>query len=76
MRRVGVDRVGRDLRPAVVIERLAGVGVYVETWKVAAGDIEPDAMAALKHESRGMHLDCEFVGFSRLDEFFYGAALA
>jgi len=45
-----IDGVFGDVPAAIVVERLAGIGVDVEARVVAGGDVEPDAVAARKDE--------------------------
>jgi hypothetical protein len=48
--RIVVNGVFRYLQPAVAIERLSRVWIHIKSWKVAAGDIEPDAVLTLEHQ--------------------------
>src|SRR5262245_4627624 len=59
MRGIQVHAVLRDARAAVVIQRLAGIGVHIEAREVAARDIETDAVAAAKENGSRIHLDGE-----------------
>ncbi len=63
-----VDGVIGDGPAAMVVERLASVGVDVETRKIAAGDIEADAVSALKNDGGGIHLNREFVNLARFHQ--------
>ena len=44
MCRVMVNGVARDDSVRVVVERLSGVRIWIEAWKVAARNIQPDAV--------------------------------
>ena len=63
-------RVSGDLEASVAAHRLAGIGVDVEAREVAAGDVQPDAVAGLEQvacrgqgngyrvDLAGRHHDC------------------
>src|SRR5689334_5581223 len=61
VRGIEVNRVLGDPPAAVVVERLAGIGVHIEARKVAARDVEADAVAAPEEERGRIHLDGELV---------------
>jgi hypothetical protein len=48
-----IDCVHRDRRASIVVQRFAGIGVHVEARELAAGDVNPDAVAFLFRSSRG-----------------------
>ena len=52
MRGVVINRVARNHRASVSVERFAGVRIRIEAGKVAARDIQPDAMASLEQISK------------------------
>src|SRR6516164_149719 len=52
-----VDSVVGDRPPAVVVERLATIGVDVKAWKVAARDVEAKTVPPLEDQGSRVHLD-------------------
>src|SRR5262249_4399957 len=70
MVRVEADRVLCNLPPAIVVERFPGVGVHVEAREVAARNIEPDSVTALKDQRRRIHLDRKLVRHTWSKQFF------
>jgi hypothetical protein len=64
---VQINRVMGDLGATIVIQPLTCVGVDIEARKVAARDIDANAVAALEHERRRIHLDGELIRLIRLE---------
>src|SRR6266568_67558 len=64
---VVVESVLSDGPAAVLVKRLAGVGVDVEAREVAARNIEPQAVATLEDQRGWIHLDRERVNLIRLE---------
>src|SRR5215468_5936029 len=65
MLRIVIHGIFSDAPTPALIERIPCVGVYVEPWKVAAGNIQPNAMTATKNQRGGIHLDRELERTSR-----------
>ncbi len=61
-----VDRVIGHGPPAVIVERLACIGINVKAREIAAGDIEADTMPAPEDQGSRVHFDRERVHFARL----------
>src|SRR5207253_9174944 len=61
-------RVWRHHQAAVVAQGFAGVRVHVEAREVAAGEIDPDAMALLEDVRGRVQLDGELVGPARFHQ--------
>ena len=57
-----VDGVFGDPPAPIVVERFAGIRIYVKPWEVAAGDVHAYAVAALEHQRRRIHFDGELLG--------------
>ena len=51
------DRIVRFLQPRVASQWLAGVGIHVEARKVAAGNVQPDAVSLREDVTGGVHLN-------------------
>src|SRR5215469_7030829 len=66
MRGIQVHGVLRDARAAVVIQRLAGIGIHIEAREVAARDVETDAVVASEEDGSRIHLDGELVRLATL----------
>lgn len=47
----------------------AGVAVTVESWEVAARNLQPDAVTRQKHIRRGPQVEPEFVNNVRFQQF-------
>src|SRR3990172_991159 len=60
-----VEGVIGSLYSSVHSQGLAGIGVDVEAGKVAAGDVDADAVALLEDVGRGKGLDLEAVNLTR-----------
>src|SRR5690242_3047674 len=78
MRRVHLvvnDRVHRALHPAIVIERLAGIRIDVESRKAAAADVHADAMSLLEDVAGGIELDREGIDIPGIHELFLNQAV-
>src|ERR1700746_955875 len=61
MLRIVVDGVGGYHGLGVLIERLAGVGIHVETREVAAGDVHANAVALGKQNGGWIQLNAKLV---------------
>src|SRR3954470_2743728 len=68
MRRVVIHGVVRGYRAAVLPQRLPGVWIRIETRKVAARDVEADAMTFLEDVRGRKGIDRECVDFARHQE--------
>ena len=66
---VEIDRILSNFNPAVPVQRRAGIRIYIESRKVAAGDIQSDAVPLLEQQRGGIHFDREFVGASWFEQF-------
>src|SRR6266536_5412946 len=75
MRTIVVDRVGRDARAPVVVERLPRVRIDVEAREVAARDVDPDAMPLPEYVGRRIELERERVDLAWLQEPFRSQSL-
>src|SRR5215472_10523493 len=52
-----VDGIVGNRPSAVVVERLAGIGVRVKAWEVAAGDVEAKTVPPLEDQGSRVHFD-------------------
>ena len=66
---VVVDGVDCQCPPAIVIQWLSRIWVHIEAWEVAAGDIEPYAVAFLEDKRSGIHFYGERIDVTRLHQF-------
>src|SRR5579862_9859303 len=66
MLRIVENRVRGYGPAAIVIQRLSRIGIYVKMRKIAAGNIQPDAMAFLKDQRGWIHLNRERIDFAGL----------
>ena len=69
MLRVVIDRIFGNTPAPLLVERFARIRVHVEAWKVAARNIQPNAVTAFEDERSRVHLNREFVRLTRRERF-------
>jgi hypothetical protein len=70
------DGVNGRHRPAMIVQRFAGIGIRIKTGEVAAGDVKPDAVAFLEHICRWVKFDGEGIDGPWFHEFLFGQRFA
>src|SRR5207244_8529806 len=68
MLRIVIHTVGGDGPAPVLVERLAGIRIDVESREVAARYVDADAVPTFEDERGRIHLDRELVNLSRLHQ--------
>ena len=59
-----MHRIVRCHAAAICPQRLARIRIDIKTWKIAAGDIDPDFVSLLEHIRSRVELDRELVGLA------------
>ncbi len=66
-----MDRVRGCHRAAVLLERLAGIGVHIEAREVAAADVHAQAVAFFEDVAGGVEFDREGIDLAGFHELFF-----